>query len=319
MRRLLLTLLLAMACPLAAAQGTSSYPSKPIRLIFPYPAGGTGDSVMRIVAEFLGPELGTNVVVENRPGASGVVGTRFLAESPPDGYTLGLASNGTNAAVMSLVKNPGYDPVKNFTYIGTFVTLPWMLVVPTQFPAKSVSELVAYARENPGKVTISHYSSASRVLVHQLQSAGKLKLTEVPYKAPAQVINDLYGGQLQAAFFPMEVAMAQAASGKIRVIGAAADKRLPTAPQVPAIAEQLPGVSFTSWMGMGAPAGLPPDVQAKLVAALNRVVNKPEFRQRIHAVSCDVLATPPDQMVKLIQGEMGMWASFAKEAGIQPE
>jgi tripartite-type tricarboxylate transporter receptor subunit TctC len=317
MIRLFLTVLLAMAASLSQAQGT--YPSKPIRFIYPYPAGGTGDSVVRIVAEFLGPELGTTVVVENRPGASGVVGTRQLAESAPDGYTLGLASNGTNAAVMSLVKNPGYDPLKNFSYIGTYVTLPWMLVVPSQFPARTVAELVAYARDNPGKVTISHYSSASRVLVHQLQSAGKIRLTEVPYKAPAQVINDLYGGQLQAAFFPMEVAMAQAASGRIRVIGAAADKRLPTAPQIPAIAEQLPGVSFTSWMGMGAPAGLPPDVQSKLVAALNRVVNKPEFKARIHAVSCDVLITPPEQMTRLIQGEMGMWAAFAKEAGIQPE
>lgn len=317
MAKLFVSLLLALAAGLAQAQ--AAYPGKPIRMIFPYPAGGTGDSVMRIVADMLGPELGGTVFVDNRPGASGVVGTRQLAESAPDGYTVGLASNGTNAAVMSLVKNPGYDPLKNFSYIGTFVTLPWMLVVPSQSPVRSVNELVAYARSNPGKVNISHYSTASRVLVHMLQSSAKIKIAEVPYKAPGQVLNDLYGGQLQAAFFPMEIAMAQAASGKLRVLGAAAEKRLPTAPDVPAISEQLAGVAFTSWMGMAAPVGLPPEIAARLTAALTRVVNKPEFRERVHKVSCDVLIGTPQEVVQRIRDEMVLWSAFAKDAGIQPE
>ncbi|MDO9437659.1 tripartite tricarboxylate transporter substrate binding protein [Hydrogenophaga sp.] len=316
--RLLLALLLAALMPWTAVHA-QSYPSKPIRFIYPYPAGGSGDNIMRLVAEMLGPELGGTVYVDNRPGASGVVGSRTVAESPPDGYTIGLTSNGTHAAVMSLVKNPGYDPLKNFTHLGLFASLPWMLVVPVQLPFQSVNDLVTWARANPGKLTMSHYSSSSRVLVHMLQSAGKLQLTEVPYKAPGQVINDLYGGQLQAAFLPMEIAMAQAAGGKVRVLGSASEKRLPGAPQVPTIAEQLPGVAMTSWMGMGAPVGLPPDVSAKLQAALTRVVNKPEFRERLQKIGGDVLINTPEQIDVRIRDEMVLWAKFAKDAGVQPE
>lgn len=317
MRALILSTILALAAGLAQAQ--AGYPAKPIRLIYPYPAGGTGDSVMRVVADMLGPELGGTVLVDNRPGASGVVGTRMVAESPPDGYTLGLASNGTHAAVVSLVKNPGYDPIRSFTYLGKFVSLPWMLVVANDVPAKSVSELVALARAQPGKLAISHYSSSSRLLVHQLQSSARVKLTEVPYKAPGQIINDLYGGQLQVAFFPMEIAMAQAQSGKLRVIGAAAEKRFATAPNIPAINEQVPGVALTSWMGLSGPAGLPPELAARLSSALSRVVAKPEFRERIEKLSCDVLTTGPQETVEQIRGEMTLWSNFAKEAGIQPE
>jgi len=301
------------------AQAQSNYPNKPIRFIFPYPAGGTGDSIMRVIADLLGPELGGTVYVENRPGASGVVGTKHVAESPPDGYTLGLASNGTHAAIMSLAKNPGYDPLKSFTYIGAFATLPRMLVVPINLPYTNVNELVAFARANPGKLTMSHYSSTSRVLVHQLQSAGKIKLTEIPYKAPAQVLVDLYGGQLQAAFFPMEVAMAQAAGGKVRVIGAATDKRVSSAPDIPTISEQLPGVELISWMGMGAPAGLPREVAAKLTTALARVVESPVYRERIKNLKSEVMIASPAQMEAQIKKEMVVWAKFVKEAGIQPE
>ncbi|WP_159592536.1 Bug family tripartite tricarboxylate transporter substrate binding protein [Hydrogenophaga sp. BPS33] len=315
---LLFALLFAGLFPWAGAHA-QDYPNKPIRFIYPYPAGGSGDNIMRLVADMLGPELGGSVYVENRPGASGVVGTRTVAESAPDGYTLGLTSNGTHAAVMSLVKNPGYDPLKNFTHIGLFASLPWMLVVPAQQPFQSVNDLVAWARANPGKLTMSHYSSSSRVLVHMLQTASKVQLTEVPYKAPGQVITDLIGGQLQAAFLPMEIAMAQAAGGKMRVLGAASEKRQPGAPQVPTIAEQLPGVALTSWMGMGAPAGLPPDVTTKLQSALTRVLNKPEFRERLQKLSGDVLINTPAQIHARIREEMAMWAKFAKEAGVQPE
>lgn len=317
MARLIISLVLVVLAGLAQAQG--AYPARPIRLVYPYPAGGTGDSVMRIVADMLGPELGGSVIIDNRPGAAGVIGTKHVAGSAPDGYTLGLSSNGTHAAVLSLWKNPGYDPLKDFTHIGLFATLPWMLVTARDQPFQSASDLVAFARANPGKLTMPYYSSSSRVLVYLLESAGKAQVTEIPYKGPEQILQGLYDGQLQAAFFPMEIALAQAAGGRMRVLGAAADKRLPGAPDVPAIAEQLPGVALTSWMGLAAPAGLPADVTAKLRAALTRVVNKPEFRQRLQKISADALAETPEQIDRRIRDEELLWSRFVKAAGIQPE
>ena len=317
MFKLCISLLLAGIATIAQAQGT--FPDKPIHFIFPYPAGGTGDSIMRIVADMLGPELKGSVIVENRPGASGTVGTRYVADSAPNGYTLAMTSNGTHAAVMSLFKAPGYDPVKSFTHIGLFASLPWMLVVRSEFPASSVTELVAYGRANPGKLTMPYYSSSSRLPVYLLRSAGKFQLTEVPYKGAGQILPDLYSGQLQAAFFPMEIAMAQAQGGKVRILGSASEKRLPGAPNVPTIGEQLPGVVLTSWMGMGAPAGTPKDVVAKLNAALASVVAKPAFRERLQQIGSDVLVSTPELVEARIKEEMTTWSKFVKDAGIQPE
>lgn len=301
------------------AQAQAGYPNKPIKLVYPYPASGTGDTALRLVAEMLGPELGGAVYVENRPGANGVVGTRYVAESPPDGYTLGMASQGTHAANLSLWKNPGYDPIKNFTYIGYFVALPWMLVAPAGQPFKTTNELVAYAQAHPGKLTMPYYSAPSRLLVHQLRNAGKVQIAEIPYKAPSQVITDLYGGLVQAAFLPMEIAMAQAAGGKLRVLGVASEKRLVGAPDIPALTEQLPGVAIASWMGIGAPAGLPPDIAAKLRGGLHRVVTGADFRSRMTKISAEAMAGTPQQMEQQVREELVLWARFVKEAGIEPE
>ena len=317
MKKLCIFLLFSMIS--AAAYPQTRYPERPIRLVFPYPGGITGDSVLRIVSEFLGSELKQPVIVENRPGASGIVGTKYLADAAPNGYTLGTTSNGTHAAVVSLFKNPGYDPLKSFTHIGLIELQPWILVATPKLPVSNVLELVSYARANPGKLAMSQYSASSRMPVHQLRTQGKFEMLEVPYQGPAQILPALIDGQLHAAFFPSEFALAQGKAGTVRVLGVASTKRLAIAPGVPAIGEQLPGVEMISWFGLGGPAGLPEEISSRLQRALIAALAKPDLLARIQPLGVEITPSTPDEIIQRIKLEIAQWAKFVKEAGIQPE
>lgn len=317
MKKLVAVLLLGLVVNGAQAQGT--FPNRPLRFVFAYPAGLTGDTIIRVLAEHMSAELNQPIIVENRPGASGTIGTRYVASSAPDGYTVVNTSNGTHAAVASLFKNPGYDPLKSFSHIGLYITLSWMLVARSEFRASNLSELVAYARANPGKLTMSQYSSSTRLPLYLMRQAGKFEIQEVPYQGVAQILPDLYNGEIQAAFFPMDVAMAQAKAGKVRILATASSRRLRDAPNVPAISEQLPGVEFTSWQGLAAPAGTPKEIIAKLGAALNAALEKPTFRERMRTLGVEVAGATPEQIEQRIRNEMLIWSKFVKDAGIQPQ
>ena len=309
--------LLITAASAAFAQGT--FPDKPLRMVYPYPAGGTGDTIMRIVADRLGTELKQPVIVENRPGATGVTGSKYVADSAPNGYTLGLTSNGTHAAVVSLFRNPGYDPLKHFIHIGLCATLPYMLVVKSGFPASNVSELVAWARANPGKLAMPHYSSSTRLPVHLLRTAGNFQVLEVPYKGAAQILPDIVSGQIQAAFLPLEIAGAWEKSGNVKSIGVASAVRLNSAPGAPPIAQEFPGVEMTTWLGLAVPAGTPKDITAKLRISLNNALGTQEFRDRMRAIGADAATATPEEIEQRIKLEIATWTKFVKEAGIQPE
>jgi tripartite-type tricarboxylate transporter receptor subunit TctC len=251
MKRWLLGLVLMCAAATASAQ--SGYPNKPIRLIVPFAPGQVTDWLARMMSEQMAAELGQSIVVENRAGANGTIGSAFAITQPADGYTLVVTSNGTHSAGPSLFRKLGYDPIKDFAHIGGLMSLPWMLMVRPDFPAKDAREFITYERANPGKLAVGYGSSSSRLAIHLLKTMGRIDVLEVPYKGLGQTITDVRGGQLQFTFLDMGSALSQEKGGALRGLVVTSPKRSPVAPDKPAMAELLPGYEMVSWLGLAAP------------------------------------------------------------------
>ncbi len=316
-RRLLAAVALTLLATTASAQG--GYPNRPIRLIVPFAPGQVTDWLGRMLAEQMGQELGQPVLVENRAGANGTIGNAFAVTQPADGYTLVITSNGTHAAGPSLFRKLGYDPVKGFAHIGGLMSLPWMLMVRPDFPARDINEFLAYARANPGKLAVGYGSSSSRLAIHQLRSLGKVDLLEVAYKGLGQTITDVRGGQLQFTFLDMGSALSQEKGGGLRGLAITAPKRSPVAPDKPAMAEVLPGFDMVSWLGIGAPAGTPEPIVNRIHEVVSKILARPDIREKIAVYGGEVMPLNGRQIVELLATETPVWASFVKEAGIQPE
>jgi tripartite-type tricarboxylate transporter receptor subunit TctC len=302
-----------------AARAQDAYPNKPISLIMPFPAGITTDVMTRLVVEQMAADLKQPVVTLNRAGASGVVGTRSLAASPADGYTIGLSSNGTIVAAMSLFRAPGYDPIKSFAHIGGFAYLPWALVVSHTVPASNVRELIAHAKANPRKLAASYYSSSSQLCASQLQKAAGIELLQVPYKSSAQVVTDLANGQLQLAFLTPDVALAQSKAGVVKLLAFTTPKRWAGAPDAPVMGEELPGFEFVSWVGLAAPAGTPAKAVEALTASLSRAMAMRSVQDGVRHLGGEPVFLSPAQVVARIQGELPVWQKFVAEANITPQ
>lgn len=311
--------LLATTALSGPAWSQAGYPNKPVRLVVPFAPGQVTDWLARFVGEQMAAELGQPVVIENRAGLNGTIGTGYAAAQPPDGYTLVITSNGTHAAAPSLFKKLSYEPIKGFAHINALMSLPWMLVVRPDFPAQNFEQFLAYARANPGKLNVGYGSSSSQLCVHLLRTQGKVDIVGIPYKGLGQTIVDLRGGQLQFVFLDMGSAMAQNASGALRGLAVTSPKRSPVMPAIPAIGETLPGYTMTSWLGVGAPAGTPPAIVARLQGIIARILAKPDNQQKIAAYGGDVMQINGEQVAALIQSETGVWARFARESGIQQE
>jgi tripartite-type tricarboxylate transporter receptor subunit TctC len=321
LRRRALTALCAFLMASSAAWSQTSYPNKPIKLIIPFAPGQVTDWLGRFLGEQMAAELGQPVVVENKAGLNGTIGTQFAAGQPADGYTLVITSNGTHVAAPSLYKKLGYDPIKQFTQIHGLMSLPWVLMVRPDFPAKTLDEFIAYVRQNPGKFAVGYGSSSSRLCIHLTKTLGKVDVLEVPYKGLGQTITDTIGGQLQFTFLDMGSAMSQAKGGNLRPIAVTSPKRsvLAQAAQIPAMSESLPGYQMVSWLALGAPAGLPADITDKLQKVMSKILSKPENRERIAAYGGEVVMQTSEQIVATIKAEQPVWAQFVKEAGIEPE
>jgi tripartite-type tricarboxylate transporter receptor subunit TctC len=301
-----------------ASWAQTGYPGKPIHLIVPFAPGQVTDWLARFIGEQMASELGQPVIVENRAGLNGTIGTAYSASQPADGYTLVITSNGTHAAAPSLFKKLNYEPVSGFAHINSLMSLPWMLMVRADFPARNFDEFLAYARANPGKLNVGYGSSSSQLCVHLLRTLGKLDIVGIPYKGLGQAVIDVRGGQLHFTFLDMGSAMAQQAGG-VRGLAVTSPKRSPVMPAIPAIIEVLPGYSMTSWLGIGAPAGTPPAVVARLQGVVAKILAKPDTQQKIAAYGGDVMQLNGDQVVVQIQSETVVWAKFARESGIQQE
>ncbi len=318
-RRALLTALAAAtagALPLAAS--AQSYPSKPITIIVPFSAGGTTDILARVVGQALTTELGQSVIVDNRAGAGGNIGASLAAKAPADGYTLFMGTVGTHAINAALYKKMPFDPIKDFAPLTRVANVPNLLVANPAQPYKTVQELIAYAKANPGKVNFGSSGSGSSIHLsgELFKSMAKVDMQHVPYKGSAPAVTDLLGNQIGIMFDNMPSAIQHVRSGKLRPLAVTTAKRSPELPDVPTIAEAgVPGYEATSWFGLFAPAGTPAPVVAQLNKAIVKVLNLPDVKKKIAEQGGEVVAETPEQFAAFIQKEAVKWGKVVKESG----
>jgi tripartite-type tricarboxylate transporter receptor subunit TctC len=306
----------------SAAALAQSYPTRPLRLIVPFPAGGGVDAVGRIVAEKLGAALGQPVVVDNRGGAAGVIGTRLGARAAPDGYTLVMSHTGTTSINPTLYANPGYDPRKDFAPIGLIAATPIVLMAHPAFAPRTLGELIAHARRQPGKLDVGTPppGTVGYLAAELFKATTGLDLTIVPYKGTAPLTTDLVGGHVPVGFNVMAPAMGNLQSGGLRALAVAAPARSSLLPGVPTMSEAgLPGFEAVLHYGLMAPAGTPAPIVARLNRELRALLESPEVRQRIAADGGDPLASTPEEYAADIDREEAKWALLIRRLGLKVE
>ena len=315
MRIVLLIFTLVLGFPLYG----QTYPGKPVKLIVPFPAGSATDQVARLLGSQLQEALKQPFIVENKPGAQGTIAAEQVAKSAPDGYTLMVSTNTPQAAAPSLFKKLPYDPVKDFEPVARLGTISFMLMVRSDFPAKSLKEFLAHIRAQPGKHACGYGSAGSLVSQSMLRSMGKLDFADIPYKGLPQAITDVLGGTLSCTFADMANGLAQQKGGKLRGLGVTSEKRTPLAPDVPAISEELKGYELIAWFALMAPAGTPKEIVQRLYDVTNAGLSRLEVKEKFAGIGTDVAPMNPQQLAGFIKSEIAKWATMAKAAGIQPE
>ncbi len=306
----------------AGAANADDYPGRPITLIVPFPPGGSTNIVMRIIAEKLSGLLGQQVVVDNRAGAGGTAGTRALAKSTADGYTIGLGYSGPLGIAPSLYPDLGYDPRKDFAPIGRVATAPNTLVVNPSFPAKTIAELIAYAKAHPGKVNFGSagIGTVSHLAGEYFASQAGIRLVHIPYKGTGPALTDLIGGHIPLAFAPIPASHAQAAAGTLRMLAVTSLKRSTLMPDVPTIAESgLPGFEAVLRYGLIAPAGTPAAIVARLDKELNVALASADVRSRLALEGAEPLPSTPDEYAADIDREETQWSKVVHELGAKVE
>jgi tripartite-type tricarboxylate transporter receptor subunit TctC len=303
---------------LSALAHADSYPSRPIQLVVPYTPGTTGDALARLLGAKLSQRWNVPVVVENKTGASGIIGTAYVAKAAPDGYTIlfTATSHGTIPAVNS---NLPYDPVKSFAPVALLGTSAMTLVVNNDFPAKSVRELVEQAKKQPGVINYaSPGAGSSQHLAMELfkQEAG-INLVHVPYKGTAGALNDIIGGHVQVSVVSLQSATAMAKAGKIRMLGIMNSERAPTFPQVPTLAEAgYSKVLVGAWYGVLAPAGTPPAIIAKLNAEFDSMLAQPDVKEAMSKQGVDPVIDAPERLDTLLKNELKLWSQVVSRGKI---
>ena len=299
----------------AAAQ--TAYPSKPITMVVPFSAGGTTDILARIVGQALTAELGQPVIIENRAGAGGNIGGQVVARSPADGYTLFMGTVGTHAINAALYTKMPFDPIKDFAPLTRVANVPNLLVANPAQPFKTVKELIAYGKANPGKLNFGSSGNGSSIHLsgELFKTMTKVDMQHVPYKGSAPAVTDLLGNQIAIMFDNMPSAIQHVRSGKLRAIAVTTAKRSPELPDVPTIAEAgVPGYEATSWFGLFAPAGTPPAVLNKLNIAIVKVLAKAEVKKKINEQGAEVFSETPEQFAAFIQKESVKWGKVVRES-----
>jgi len=321
--RLLCALSLVAPMGLGLLSSTSAiaqtYPARPIRLVVTFPTGGAPDILARLFSEK--SQLGQPVVIDNKPGAGGNIGSDVVAKSPNDGYTIVMGTVGTHSINGSLYEKMPYDMVKNFSPISLIASAPNLLVVNNDLPVKTVNELIAYMKANPNKLSFG--SPGIGTSVHMsgelFKSMTGTSMTHVPYKGRQVFLPDLLGGSIQLVFDNMPSALPMAKEGKIRAIAQTTAKRSPAAPDVPTVAESLPGFEATTWFAMFAPANTPKPIIDKLNAEVIRVFKLPDVVERLKTLGLDAVLSTPDELGKYQASEIVKWTKVVKESGAKAE
>ncbi|ANN77971.1 Bug family tripartite tricarboxylate transporter substrate binding protein [Bordetella flabilis] len=313
--------LAAMATGLAFNAAAQDYPSRPIRVIVPFPPGGSTDILARTVFQQLGKEWRQSIIIDNRPGASGMIGTEMAARAAPDGYTLLMGSGGPLTISPSLYDKLAYDPVKDFVPVTVIATVPNIIVANTALPAHSVKELIALAKSEPGKLAFASTGNASpgQLAGEMFKAMTGTDMLHVPYKGSAPSVSAVLGGEVALNFTTTPPVVQLVKSGKLRALAVTSSVRVPDLPDVPTAAESgLPGYEAISWFGVVAPRGTPEAIVQKLHADLVRTINSPGVRKQIQETGSIPLANTPEQMEKMILDDTAKWAKVVKESHIRP-
>ncbi len=302
-----------------AAWAQASYPSQPIKLIIPFAPGGSSDIVGRVFGQYLAEYSKQPVVAENKAGANGILGSQFVKSAPPDGHTLLVSTNTTHAANVSLYKKLPYDAMKDFEHIGAFGTSASVAVVPKDSKLRTLADLVAFAKANPGKVFYGYYNSASQMTAAVFSNRSGAGMTGVSYKAIGNAVTDLLGGQIQVLFMEYLPGLPQVKSGAVHPLAVTAAKRYKAWPQVPAIAETYPGYAIGFHLGLAAPAGTPAPVVARLHGWLQQALQDPAFRQRLDDLGMEAMPMSREEYLAFSAREITHWAEHVKAAGVEPQ
>jgi tripartite-type tricarboxylate transporter receptor subunit TctC len=295
-----------------------AWPTKPIRLVVPFPAGGATDIFARALSQKLGEKLGVSVVVENRPGAGGTIGSDLVAKASPDGYTLLLATSSTHAIGPALNAKMPYDAVRDFTPICHVGNAPSIMLVPNSSPAKTLKEWVDFARKNPGRL---NYASSGNGTIVQLtaelfKSQAGLYLVHIPYKGTALAIPDLVSGKVDVLFDSLPTGLPHVRDGRLRALAVTSAQRTPMAPDLPAVSELLPGFESNTWFGLYGPKGLPADVTARINAAINQALSDPEVKERLARLGIEGVGGTPAQFANMAAADATKWKKIITERKI---
>jgi tripartite-type tricarboxylate transporter receptor subunit TctC len=302
---------------LAGEAGAETYPSRPVKLIVPFPAGGPTDVQARIVAQEMSKTLGQQIVVDNRGGAGGSIAAQAAATSPPDGYTVFFATGGTHGINPCLYKNVPYDAVKDFDPVVFISTSPNVFGANPKFPANTMAELVDYAKKNPGKVNYATagIGTTTHMSAELLQSVSGVNIVHVPYRGGGPAMNDLLGGQIELMVDGLPSAMPHIKAGSIKALGVTTSARAASAPEIPTVAETVPGYEAVAWFGLVVPKGTPKEAIEKLNAVANRALQSDVVKARYAELGADPVGGSPQDLERQIASELKKWADVVKATG----
>jgi tripartite-type tricarboxylate transporter receptor subunit TctC len=322
MRTLVVASLCVAALLQAGAASAQAWPAKPIRLMVPFPPGGSTDIVARIVAQKLGERLGQSIVIENRGGAGGTIGTALIAKSAPDGYNLAIASTSTHVVAPGVYAKLEYDPIKDFAPVGLMAISPYLLVVNPSVQAKSVRELVALAKAQPGKLNYASagVGSTTQLAMEMLKAASGTYMLHIPYSGNGPAGTAVVAGQVEILFGSLPALLTFAKSGRVRALAVGTPKRSPSLPDVPTVAESgYPGFDASLWLAIVAPAGTPQPIIERLNKELNALVAAADTREAFDKAGTEPLTGTPADLAAMIRDGVPKYAKIIKAAGVKPE
>jgi len=297
-----------------------AYPSRPITLVVPFGPGSASDTVARIIALPLGIALNQNVVVEAKPGANGTIAASMVARAAADGYTLILSTNTPHSAAPSLMKSISYDPVKDFAPLSRVGSFTQMLVLNPDLPVKSIPELIAYAKANPGKLSFASGNASSIVAGETLKRWAGIDIVHIPYRSAPPALNDVLGGRVSMMFTDLTTGLPHVKSGALRALATTRLQRSTLFPELPSLHEAgITNFDMDSWAGMFAPANTPRDVVMRLNVELRRIIDDPEIKLRLGAVGFEASSSTPEELGEFVKVQLVKWTQMIKDAGIEPE
>lgn len=319
MIKYVLQLVLSSLCAVSFVAMGQAFPSKPIRIVVPFGPGSATDTITRLLIDKAGKSLGTTFIVDNKPGANGLIAAREVVGSPKDGYTIMISSNSAHAANQYLYKNLGYDPVKDFSPITGLTTNPHVFVVRASLPAQNLKDLIQYGKDNPGKLNFGAGNTGGLANASLVKSLAGFTAAEISYKSPPAAVVDLLGGRIDFIAVDYFIVNDQIRAGALRALAVTSKTRLKALPNVPTVAETLPGYELNGWVAAFAPAGTPGDAIAKLNKAFAEVIRSPEFETYMERQGMQGFVTTPEELGAFQREQVSKWADVLMKAGVQRE